>query len=85
MAEPTNVYNGPSIMIMEALMLFHDYDYLLNQFMKGCQFETISKAAGLRIETKNTINEPWAMQLKKNASKDEFKIVNASSHNGSER
>jgi hypothetical protein len=70
---------------MEALMLCHDCDRLFNQFMKDCRFETISKAAGLKMKTKNTIVAPWPRQLKKNATEEEFEIVHASNNNGSER
>jgi hypothetical protein len=85
MKRRSNRFTSAWVTFMEALMLFHDCDRLFNQFMKDCRFETISKAAGLKMKMKNTIVAPWPRQLKKNATEEEFEIVHASNNNGSER
>ena len=55
------------------------------RFMDECRLEKMGKASGLQMKLKNTIVEPWPIRLKKNATQDEFDVLLASSHVGSER
>ena len=52
--------------------------------MELWQFREISKSNGLRIKGQNSIVEPWPMRLSKTATKEEFDILQASGHHGSE-
>jgi hypothetical protein len=47
--------------------------------------EAIVKEVRLEMKEKNTVIEKWPMRLKKEATKEDFDILNASGHMGSER
>lgn len=53
--------------------------------MLDCDFESISKADGLKMKTNNEIIEPWPMKLKRNATQDDFNMLLAANTIGSER
>ncbi len=46
------------IRFMSAHLLFRDFDELFNRFKRECRFNEISKAAGLKVNSKNTIVHP---------------------------
>jgi hypothetical protein len=77
--------NADFMRFNDARIMFRDFDKLFQRFCHECQFEEIGKGAGLKMKSNNTIIEPWPMRLKKNATQEEFDILLASSHMGSER
>jgi hypothetical protein len=80
--------NSPDLlkyMDMDAQMLVRDYDGLFERYMRIHHFEAIAKGVGLEMKEKNRVIEKWPMRLKKGATKEEFDILNASGHVGSER
>jgi len=48
-------------------------------------FRSIGKATGLQVRDDNRIVDKWSLRLKRGASKQEFDIILASGHVGSER
>ena len=85
MIQGSNSFNADFLRFMDARSMFRDFDELFKRYMRECAFDKISKAAGLKMNLKNTIAHPWPMRLKKNATQQEFEFLHASGHNGSER
>jgi hypothetical protein len=78
-------FNADFMRLNDARSMVRNFDNLFKRFMDECRFKEISKAAGLKEKSKNTVIEPWPMRLNKNATQDEFDILHASGHMGSER
>ncbi len=70
---------------MSAQVLFRDFDELFNRYKCECRIDEFSKAAGLKVNSKNTIVHLWPMRIRKNATQREFNVLLASGHTGSER
>jgi hypothetical protein len=85
MIQHSNASNADMLKFMNARPMFRDFDELFSRYMRECRFDEISKAAGLKMISKNTIIHPWPMRLKKNATQREFDLLHASGHDGSER
>ncbi|OCL12153.1 hypothetical protein AOQ84DRAFT_420874 [Glonium stellatum] len=77
--------NAEFLRFIGASALFLDFDEPFRQFMEQCQFHEISVSNGLRMRQKNSIVRAWPLRLSKTATKEEFDILYASDHNGSER
>jgi len=85
MIQHSNASNADFLRFMGACCIFRDFDELFKRYMRECRFGEISKAAGLKMNSKNTIIHPWPMRLKKDATQRDFDFLHASGHNGSER
>ncbi len=73
------------IRMVEARMMFWDYDSLFQSYMDGMEFDKISWLSGTVVKEENTIVDAWPMRLKNDPSQEEFDHLHASGHNGSER
>ncbi|KAF7905570.1 uncharacterized protein EAF01_006091 [Botrytis porri] len=78
-------YNADFLRCNDARSLFQDLDRPFDRFMKDCSLYEISKVEGLRIKTKNTLVEKWPLKLRNGAKQEEFDMLLASGHLGSER
>jgi hypothetical protein len=65
--------------------MFRDFDKPFKRFMEQCRFSEISAVNGLRMKEKNSIVKSWPLRLGKRATANEFDILHASGHYGSER
>jgi len=73
------------IKVMEACTHFRDYDALFNKYEEHYNLQRIGSATGLRVRNQNRLVAKWPLKLKQNASREEFDILLASGHVGSER
>jgi hypothetical protein len=85
MVQDSSRSNADFVRFLSAQVLFRDLDELFNRFKCECRLDEISKAAGLTMNSKNTIVRPWPMRIRKNATQREFNVLFASGHTGSER
>ena len=86
--EPATLRNENSadfLKFNDARIMFRDVDKAFQSYVKEYHFEEAAKAAGLKMKSKNTIVEAWPMRLKSNATQDEFELLLASGHTGTER
>jgi hypothetical protein len=77
--------NADFVRFIEASAMFRDFDEPFRRFMEQCRLGEISAFNGLRVKEINSIVRPWPLRLGKTATKEEFDILHASSHLGSER
>ena len=77
--------SADSLRLIEALTMFRDFDKPFRLFMAQCRFGEISARNGLRMKKRNSIVTPWPLRIKERATKEEFDILHASGHHGSER
>lgn len=70
---------------MSAQLLIRDFDELFTRFKRECRLDEVTKAMGLKINSKNTIVHPWPMRIKETATQREFNTLLAFGHTGSER
>jgi hypothetical protein len=80
-----NRYNAHYIRLQVAMPMFGDFDTMFRRYMEHCRFSEISALNGLKVKGKNSIVKPWPLRLGKRATKEEFDVLLASSHLGSER
>lgn len=73
------------IRFIEASAMFRDFDKPFRRFMEQCRFSEISAVNGLRMKEKNSIVKSWPLRLGERATANEFDILHASGHHGSER
>ncbi|TVY19932.1 hypothetical protein LARI1_G002648 [Lachnellula arida] len=73
------------IKIQEAVGHFYDYDSLFELFMNRCGFKVAASFSSLEMKGENTVQEKWPMRLRKGATQEEFELLLASGHTGSER
>ena len=78
-------HNADFLRSNEARAMFRDFDGLFERYMRECRFDQTSEAAGMKMSSSHAVVRPWPLRLKKNASQQEFDLLHASSHNGSER
>lgn len=78
-------YNADMLKFMDARMMFRDFDGLFERFMKECRLQETGLTMGLQMKSRNTIIEPWPMRIKRSATQNEFDLLLASGHTGSER
>lgn len=69
----------------DARSMFRDLDKPFDMFMKECYLDDISQMVGLNIKNKHTLVEKWPLRLRKGANQEEFDMLLASGHMGSER
>ena len=81
----SNPSSAAFLRLVEARTMLRDFDHLFERYMRECRFDEIGKEAGLKMSSNNVIIPPWPMRLKKDATQQEFDLLHASSHNGSER
>jgi len=77
--------NADSIRFIEASAMFRDFDEPFRRYMEHCRFGEISGANGLRMKEKNSIVRSWPLRLRQKATREEFNVLHASGHHGSER
>lgn len=78
-------YNADFLKHNDARSRFQDVDELFNRFVKECYLYEISEMEGLKIKTKNTLVEKWPFRFRNGAKQEEFDMLMASGHLGSER
>lgn len=81
----SNSSNPDLIRFMSARMLVRDFDELFTRFKSACRLDEITKAMRLKMNSKNTIVQPWPMRITETATQREFDVLLASGHVGSER
>jgi len=81
----SNRSNTDFIEFTSAQVLFRDFEESFNHYKRECCLNEISKAAGLKMNSKSTIVHPWPMRIRKNATQREFNVLRASGHSGAER
>jgi hypothetical protein len=69
----------------EACLYFRDSVALFDKYEKHFDFRDIGKATGLQARDENKIVDKWPLRLKRGTNKQEFDIMLASGHVGSER
>lgn len=57
-----------AVMVTNASDVLQDYDHVFELFTRMCRFDKVSEDAGLKMNSKHTIVQPWPMEVKKNAS-----------------
>jgi hypothetical protein len=72
------------VRFIKACDMFCDYDELYQRFMNECPIQESVNAFGLEMTSRNTIVDPWPWWLKINATQEEFDLLLASGHTGSE-
>ena len=77
--------NADLMRLIGASSMFRDFDKPFRQFMEQCRFGEISTSNGLRVKGKHSIVESWPLRLKHDTTKEEFDVLHASGHIGSER
>ena len=82
-------YDPEKLRISQSFDFFRDNDKLFRIYMAAFQFDGAASVAGVKMKQRNTIVNEWPMRLKKrngeNGAKEEFEVLRASSHNGTER
>ncbi|TVY40387.1 hypothetical protein LSUB1_G002857 [Lachnellula subtilissima] len=78
-------FSAEIIKTQEALGFFCDYDALFELFMKHYGFKNAASLSGLEMKGENTIQDNWPLRLRKGATQEEFELLVASGHTGSER
>ncbi|KAF8860575.1 hypothetical protein BDZ45DRAFT_619601 [Acephala macrosclerotiorum] len=71
--------------VLEARMMFRDFDELFGRYMKFHSFPELAMAAGLKMKDRNTIVDPFPLRLKKDATQEEFDIRVCDGASGGER
>ncbi|KAF7958784.1 hypothetical protein EAE96_002317 [Botrytis aclada] len=78
-------HNADFLRYNDARSRFQDLDELFDRFVKEYRLYEISKMEGLKMKTKNTLVEKWPLRLRNGATQEEFDMLLASGHLGSER
>ncbi|APA07182.1 hypothetical protein SS1G_04092 [Sclerotinia sclerotiorum 1980 UF-70] len=78
-------YNPEVIKYLNARSAFRDFDRPFDKFQKHCRLNEIGPIVGLKIKSKNTVVEKWPLRLKPGSAQEDFEILLASGHTGSER
>ncbi|CZR65732.1 uncharacterized protein PAC_15632 [Phialocephala subalpina] len=73
------------IKVIEARMMFRDFDELFERYMKAHSLPQIGRAAGLEMKDRNTIVDPFPFRLSKNATQEEFDMKVCDGASGGER
>lgn len=83
---PARGSDAEFLRLIAAADMSRDFDELFDRYMLLHQFPKISRDAGLEMKARNTIVlKPFPMQLRENASQEEFDLLHASGHDGHER
>ncbi|KAL2219085.1 hypothetical protein M432DRAFT_653989 [Thermoascus aurantiacus ATCC 26904] len=83
---PVRGSDAEFLRLIAAADMSRDFDELFDRYMLLHQFPKISRDAGLEMKARNTIVlKPFPMQLRENASQEEFDLLHASGHDGHER
>ncbi|KAF7867297.1 hypothetical protein EAF04_005380 [Stromatinia cepivora] len=70
---------------IDARSAFRDFDRPFDRFQKECRLNEIGQIVGLKIKSKNTLIEKWPLRLKPRSTQEDFDMLLASGHKGSER
>lgn len=78
-------YNAELLRFNDARSMVRDFDRPFDKFMKECHLAEISQMLGVKIKNKHTLVARWPLRLRKGAKQEEFDMIMASGHTGSER
>jgi hypothetical protein len=70
---------------MDARTLVQDFGVIFDKFEKEKDFKGIGEASRLQVRDRNKIVKKWRLRLSRSAGKEDFDIILASGHVGSER
>ncbi|KAH8681939.1 hypothetical protein BX600DRAFT_429841 [Xylariales sp. PMI_506] len=84
--DPTTTMSTPDmIRISSTYTMFGDFDAAFAAFSKAVQLDRTSEKNGVKVRKKHSIIDPWPLRVTESTTKQEFDILCASTHTGSER
>jgi len=83
--DPQQILNPDLFNILDARLMFWNFDGLWERFMNACQLREAAARSGLRMKSENSIVDMWPLRLKRNPTQEEVSRLHASPHTGGER
>ena len=81
--------SAAAVLLLQAKDIFHDLDHLFKHYMSMEDFENVTRKAGMRMKTANTVIDAWPLRLRKEygepGAQEAFDRLIASGSNGNER